>query len=294
MISAINRDINSGPYDSFIQTDAAINRGNSGGPLFNLEGEVIGVNSAIISPSGASVGIGFAIPSDLATHVVAQLREYGETRRGWLGVRIQLVTAELAENLGLDSARGALVSEVTPDGPAESAGLRPGDVIVRFDGKEVVQMRDLPRIVAETPIEKAVKVDVVRQGKSKRFSVVTGRLEETLARDERPVPPPDTRGDGTEILGLTLSDLDKRLRNAFLIDEKVVGALVLKITPGVSAFEDGVRRGDVITRIGDTDIADAAAAIAALNTARESGKKSVLVLLSSRGALRFIALRVQE
>ena len=294
VISAINRDINSGPYDSFIQTDAAINRGNSGGPLFNLEGEVIGVNSAIISPSGASVGIGFAIPSDLATHVVAQLREYGETRRGWLGVRIQLVTAELAENLGLDSARGALVSEVTPDGPAESAGLRPGDVIVRFDGKEVVQMRDLPRIVAETPIEKAVKVDVVRQGKSKRFSVVTGRLEETLARDERPVPPPDTRGDGTEILGLTLSDLDKRLRNAFLIDEKVVGALVLKITPGVSAFEDGVRRGDVITRIGDTDIADAAAAIAALNTARESGKKSVLVLLSSRGALRFIALRVQE
>ncbi|MEC7266675.1 MAG: Do family serine endopeptidase, partial [Pseudomonadota bacterium] len=182
VISAINRDINAGPYDSFIQTDAAINRGNSGGPLFNLDGEVIGVNSAIISPSGGSVGIGFSIPADLASSVIAQLRKFGETRRGWLGVRIQAVTDDLAESLGLDKPRGALVSEVSEDGPAKKGGIRVGDVIVRFNGTDVPQMRDLPRIVADTEISKKVKVEVIRRGKSKTLTIVTGRLEEPLVQ----------------------------------------------------------------------------------------------------------------
>ena len=175
VISAINRDINAGPYDSFIQTDAAINRGNSGGPLFNMRGEVIGVNSAIISPSGGSVGIGFSIPSNLAKTVTAQLQSFGETRRGWLGVRIQQVTDELAEGLSLGKARGALVSEISPDGPAEKGGVKVGDVIVRFDGKPVPTMRDLPRIVAETAIDKPVQVEVIRRGKSRMLKIVTGR-----------------------------------------------------------------------------------------------------------------------
>ena len=154
VISAINRDINAGPYDSFIQTDAAINRGNSGGPLFNLDGEVIGVNSAIISPSGGSVGIGFSIPADLASSVIAQLRKFGETRRGWLGVRIQAVTDDLAESLGLDKPRGALVSEVSEDGPAKKGGIRVGDVIVRFNGTDVPQMRDFRVLL---PIRRSIK-----------------------------------------------------------------------------------------------------------------------------------------
>ena len=184
IISARARDINAGPYDDFIQSDASINRGNSGGPMFNMEGEVIGVNTAIFSPSGGSVGIGFAIPSQLARNVIAQLRDSGEVKRGWLGVRIQSVTDELAEGLGLDEAKGALVASVTPDGPAENAGIKQGDVIIEFDGREVPDMRRLPRMVAETRIGKAVSVEVWRN-KSERveLEVTLGELpdDEQLA-----------------------------------------------------------------------------------------------------------------
>ena len=206
VISAINRDINAGPYDSFIQTDAAINRGNSGGPLFNMRGEVIGVNSAIISPSGGSVGIGFSIPSNLAKTVTAQLQSFGETRRGWLGVRIQQVTDELAEGLSLGKARGALVSEISPDGPAEKGGVKVGDVIVRFDGKPVPTMRDLPRIVAETTIDKPVQVEVIRRGKSRMLKIVTGRLEEASSKPENEKQTQEkVRSDDDEsYIGLTL------------------------------------------------------------------------------------------
>ena len=154
IVSARNRDINSGPYDNYIQTDASINRGNSGGPLFNLEGEVIGVNTAIISPSGGSIGIGFAVPSKTALPVIDQLKQFGETRRGWLGVRIQQVTDEIAESLNIKPARGALVAGVDDKGPAKPAGIEPGDVIVKFDGKDIKEMRDLPRVVADTPVGK--------------------------------------------------------------------------------------------------------------------------------------------
>ena len=178
IVSARNRDINSGPYDNYIQTDAAINRGNSGGPLFNLDGEVIGVNTAIISPSGGSIGIGFAVPSKIVQAVIDQLQQFGEIRRGWLGVRIQQVTDEIAESLNLKPARGALVAGVDDKGPAKPAGIEAGDVIVKFDGKDIKEMRDLPRIVADTPVGKDVEVIIVRKGKEEKKTVKLGRLED--------------------------------------------------------------------------------------------------------------------
>src|SRR5204863_317888 len=178
IISARNRDINSGPYDNYIQTDAAINRGNSGGPLFNLEGDVIGVNTAIISPSGGSIGIGFAVPANTAMAVIGQLREFKEVRRGWLGVRIQQVTDDIAESLGMKPARGALVAGIDDKGPAKPAGIEAGDVIVKFDGREIKEMRDLPRIVADTPVGKDVEVIIVRKGKEETKTVKLGRLED--------------------------------------------------------------------------------------------------------------------
>jgi serine protease Do len=179
IVSARNRNINAGPYDNFIQTDAAINKGNSGGPLFNMKGEVIGINTAIISPSGGSIGIGFSVPSELASGVVDQLREYGETRRGWLGVRIQPVTDEVADSLGLDTAKGALVAGVIKGGPVDDGSIKAGDVILKFDGKVVSEMRDLPRVVAESPVGKEVDVVVMRDGKEQTVKVTLGRLEDS-------------------------------------------------------------------------------------------------------------------
>ncbi|MBN9250426.1 MAG: Do family serine endopeptidase, partial [Mesorhizobium sp.] len=197
IISARNRDINSGPYDDFIQTDAAINRGNSGGPLFNMNGEVIGINTAIISPSGGSIGIGFSIPSQLAVGVVDQLREFGETRRGWLGVRIQPVTDDIAESLGMKSAKGALIAGVIKGGPVDNGTIQPGDVVKSFDGKEIDEMRDLPRIVAESPVGKAVDVVIVRKGVEQTVKVTLGRLEdgEKLASSEEGSGDEDSAGE---------------------------------------------------------------------------------------------------
>lgn len=296
IISAINRDINAGPYDSFIQTDAAINRGNSGGPLFNMQGEVIGVNSAIISPSGGSVGIGFSIPSNLAKNVVGQLRQYGETRRGWLGVRIQAVTDELAESLQLGEARGALVSEVSPDGPAEKGGVKVGDVIVKFDGKKVPTMRDLPRIVAETKIDKPVAVEVVRRGKSKKLSIVTGRLEEpTLAKveDAEETPKADEPGEYMHS-GLTLQNINPESRRDFELGDKASGTLVVAVDRASAAFEAGIRVGDVVAEIDQQAVGSAKTAVDVLAKAQKSGRKSVLVFVQSRGAVRFIALPLTQ
>ena len=178
IVSARNRDINSGPYDNYIQTDAAINRGNSGGPLFNLNGDVVGVNTAIISPSGGSIGIGFAVPSNSAVAVINQLRDFGETRRGWLGVRIQQVTDDIAESLSIKPTHGALVAGIDERGPAKPGGIEPGDVIVKFDGHEIKEMHDLPRIVANTPVGKEVEVIIIRKGKEEAHTVKLGRLED--------------------------------------------------------------------------------------------------------------------
>jgi serine protease Do len=292
VISAIKRDINAGPYDSFIQTDAAINKGNSGGPLFNMKGEVIGVNSAIISPSGGSVGIGFSIPSNLATSVIAQLRQYGETRRGWLGVRIQEVTDELAESLSLGKARGALVSEVSPGGPAEKGGLKVGDVIVKFDNKPVPTMRDLPRIVAETKIDKPVNVELIRRGRTKRIKIVTGRLQEA-AVDKKPAQSQVEKQQDTKThayLGLTLQNINPKSRRDFELGDNASGALVVEMDRSSVAFESGIRVGDVISEIDQKTIGSAKTAVEALKRAEKSGRKSVLVFVKSRGTVRFIAI----
>src|SRR6266581_6704481 len=215
IVSARNRDINSGPYDNYIQTDAAINRGNSGGPLFNLDGEVVGINTAIISPGsgGGSVGIGFAVPSKAAVAVIDQLKQFGETRRGWLGVRIQQLTDEVAESLGIKPARGALVAGVDDKGPAKPAGIEAGDVIIKFDGKDIKEMRDLPRIVADTPVGRDVEVVIVRKGKEEKKTVKLGRLD-----DEKPVKasatpaPPEDKSVVQKSLGLQLSNMSDELR----------------------------------------------------------------------------------
>src|SRR3954451_8945084 len=179
IVSARNRDISSGPYDNYIQTDAAINRGNSGGPLFNLEGEVIGVNTLIISPSGGSIGLGFSVPSKTAVAVIDQLKQFGETRRGWLGVRIQQVTDEIAESLNIKPPRGALVAGIDDKGPAKPAGIEPGDVVVKFDGKDIKEPKDLSRVVADTAVGKDVDVVIIRKGAEETRKVTLGRLEDT-------------------------------------------------------------------------------------------------------------------
>src|SRR6188472_1923579 len=216
IVSARNRDINSGPYDNYIHTDAAINGGNSGGPLFNLEGEVIGVNTAIISPSGGSIGIGFAVPSKTVAGVVDQLRQFGETRRGWLGVRIQQVTDEIAESLKISPARGALVAGVDDKGPAKPAGIEPGDVIIKFDGKDIKEMRDLPRVVADTPVGKDVPVIVVRKGKEETKTVRLGRLEDTpQPASVKTDQPAEDKSVVQKALGLNLAGMNDDLRKKF-------------------------------------------------------------------------------
>ena len=294
VISAINRDINSGPYDSYIQTDAAINKGNSGGPLFNLDGEVIGVNTAIISPTGGSVGIGFSIPADMAQIVITQLREYGETRRGWLGVRIQLITEDLAESLGLLRPRGALVSEIIPGGPADEAGMKQGDVILSFDSKEVVEMRDLPRIVAETPIDKAVQVKVQRRGKVVTLKVKVGRLEESnqIAETQPANPKKQTKQPGLKLLGLTLETLDARTRARAGLDDDKKGVLIAQVDEDSSASESGVKSGDIIVEVDQTSVAKPQDVEDLVNKAKKAGKKSILVLMHTPQGLRFVAIKI--
>src|SRR5262244_3864979 len=217
IVSARNRDIQSGPYDNYIQTDAAINRGNSGGPLFNLNGEVIGVNTAIISPSGGSIGIGFAVPSKTALPVIDQLREFKEVRRGWLGVRIQQVSDEIAESLSVKPARGALVAGIDEKGPAKPAGIEPGDVIVKFDGQDIKEMRDLPRVVADTPVGKEVPVLVIRKGREETRTVTLGRLEdgEKQAALTTPQNTPEVKPVIKKTLGLELANMSDDLRKRY-------------------------------------------------------------------------------
>ncbi len=297
IVSAINRDIRSGPYDDFIQTDAAINRGNSGGPLFNMDGDVIGINTAIISPSGGSIGLGFSIPSDLAVTVIQQLREFGETRRGWLGVSIQPVTDDIAESLSMDDARGALVAGLTLKGPAENSGILVGDVILQFDGKPIEQMRDLPRIVAETPVGKSVDVVVLRKGKEETVPVTLGRLEdsEKLASakpSDSSKAAPDEKAE-ISALGMTFGELNDDARKQFSISADVNGVLVTKVEAGSAAAEKGILVGSVIAEIGQETVSkpqDVEKRLAALE--KEGRKKALLLVASKDGQLSFIVLKL--
>jgi serine protease Do len=296
IVSARNRDINSGPYDNYIQTDAAINRGNSGGPLFNLDGEVIGINTAIISPSGGSIGIGFAVPSKTATPVIDQLRQFGETRRGWLGVRIQQVTDEIAESLKISPPRGALVAGVDDKGPAKPAGIEPGDVIVKFDGKDIKEMRDLPRVVADTPVGKQTPVVIIRKGKEETKTVTLGRLEDgekLAAADPKSDSVPD-KSVVKKTLGLELANMSDDLRKRYKIKDTVKGVVITGIDQSSPAADKRLSPGDVIVEIAQEAVANADDLQAKIDKLKKDGRKSALLLVAGAdGELRFVALSLQ-
>jgi serine protease Do len=295
IISATKRDINAGPYDDFLQTDAAINRGNSGGPLFNMDGEVIGVNTAIISPTGGSIGIGFAVPSNSAVQVVDQLKQYGETRRGWLGVHVQNVTEEIASNLGLSEPKGALVAKVSPDSPASSAGIQPSDVILKFDGQAIDNMRSLPRAVAATPIGKSVAVELLRKGQTMDLTVTVGRLPEdeevadtAKGEGEEELAPEPERED---LLGLSIAPLTEELRSQYGIGKSVEGVVITEVKPNSPAAQKDVKPGDVIVEVTQEKVKQPQDVKARLLAVKKSGRKSVLLLLSdTKGELRFVAV----
>jgi serine protease Do len=297
IISARARDINAGPFDDFLQTDAAINRGNSGGPLFNIRGEVIGVNSAIFSPTGANVGIGFAVPSSLSEPVIKQLKENGYIKRGWLGVKIQTVTDEIAESLGLKEAKGALVLDVTQNSPAGKAGIQSGDIIVSFDGKELVAMKKLPKMVADTPLGKKVPVVIWRKGSKKTVVVTIAELkedEEKVASAEEGFP--ENKKESFEptktILGLGIKDIDEEVRKHFSIGKDVKGVVVVKIDPESPVAQKPLRKGDVITAVGQEAIANVTDAEKLIKNAVDSKRKSVLLLINRGGDSLYIAVPV--
>ncbi|MBF0213695.1 MAG: DegQ family serine endoprotease [Magnetococcales bacterium] len=289
IISARGRSIGSGPYDNFLQTDAAINPGNSGGPLFNLQGEVIGINTAIFSRSGGNMGIGFAIPVNMAKSIVTQLRASGKVTRGWLGVRIQTVTKELAEALGIGAQRGALVASVEPKSPAEAAGVKAGDVIVRFDGHDVGRMKELPAIVAETPVNKKVTMEVVRNGSSKSVEVVIATMND---EDEEESAPEQGGGVTRErnLLGVVVQPLSAEWRERLELSAEVNGLVVASVENGSPAEHAGVRPGDLIQELNRKplkSVADFRAAVGKL----EPGQ-TLLLLMQRGGDPLFMAVQI--
>jgi len=292
IVSARNRAL-SGTYDDYIQTDAAINRGNSGGPLFNMDGDVIGVNTAILSPNGGSIGIGFAMSSAVVRNVVDQLKEFGETRRGWLGVRIQDVTPDMVDAIsGLEAARGALVTDV-PTGPAEDAGMLSGDVILLFDGVQIEDTRELVRIVGNSPVGKEVPVEVLRGGDMVQLTVVLGRRETSEAvafpasTDEQDDPAE------AEILGLTLSEITPDLTEQYSLTTDT-GLVITGINPASEAASKGLIEGDVITEAGQQAVTNVADLEARIVEATEAGRKSILLLVRRGGDPRFVALVLEK
>lgn len=297
IISARGRDINAGPYDDFIQTDASINRGNSGGPMFNLNGEVVGINTAIFSPSGGSVGIGFAIPSSTAAPVIKQLIKHGQVQRGWLGVHIQVVTDSIAEALGLKKAEGALVASVIESGPAAKAGIKPRDVILEFDGKRVTEMRRLPRIVAATEVDRAVKVKVWRDGAMKTVKVVIEKLDdsEEVAQVESDAPKGavDAAPVGIDALGLDVASATATMRERFGLPDAFDGVLIADVDPDGPAFEEGVRPGDVLAEVSQEKVTSPGDVKRLVDAAKAGGKRSVLLLVETQGGFRFVAVRLR-
>ena len=290
IVSARNREL-SGTYDDYLQTDAAINRGNSGGPLFNMDGQVIGVNTAILSPNGGSIGIGFSMASNVVRKVVDQLKQYGETRRGWLGVKIQEVTPDMADAMGLPKAEGALVSEV-PDGPAKDAGMQAGDVIVNFDGGEVKNSRDLVKRVADAPVGQGVRVVVMRGGKEQTILVTLGRRE-TAEGEAVPAAmqkPAETQG---EVLGMTLVPMNDQVAQELNLPTGQSGLLIKSIDETSAAFDKGLREGDLIVEAAQKPVAALADLQDQVKATKEAGRKSLLVLVRRGGEPRFVALPIE-
>ena len=290
IVSARNRDIAAGPYDDFIQTDAPINRGNSGGPLFDMDGNVIGVNSAIFSPTGGSVGIGFAIPSNMAREVIGQLQKYGSTRRGWLGVRVQNLTGDLAEGMGIPGANGALVADVTDGGPADKAGIKNGDVITAFDGKPVPDSRALPREVADTAAGKTVNIDIIRGGKKQTLHAVVAKLQDD---DVKPKPPQAAAKPSPKAtrLGLSLAPLDDVARNKYKLPKDASGVVVTNIDPMGPSADKNFRPGDLIVQVQTQIVRSPDDVNKLVDDATKAGKKVILLLVSRGGDLTYVAVR---
>ncbi|QLF70796.1 Do family serine endopeptidase [Peteryoungia desertarenae] len=321
IISASGRNINAGPYDNFIQTDAAINKGNSGGPLFNMNGEVIGINTAIISPSGGSIGIGFSVPTELAENIINQLVEFGETRRGWLGVRIQPVTDEIAKSLAMDRARGAMISGVVEGGPVASGPIEVGDVILSFDNKVINETRDLTRIVAESAIGTPLDVVILRDGEEQTVQVTLGRLEdeEVASADGSSADGGETAdelgssengdqggADGSDsdtaesaplsegLIGVELSSLTDELRTRYDIADGVEGVLISKVLPGSRAEERGLKAGDVIVEVSQEFLKTPQEVAEALASLKGEGRRSAyLMIADAKGDLRLIAVPLE-
>ena len=294
IVSARGRDINQGPYDDFIQTDAAINRGNSGGPLFNMAGEVVGINTAIYSPTGGSIGIGFAIPANLAQNVVAQLREHGRTRRGWLGVRIQGVTDEIAESVGLHGGgRGALIAGINEGGPADKGRLQNGDIVLKFNGQDIREMRNLPRVVADTEIGRQVPVIVWRDGAERTLQVTVGELPEDQQQAAATPGPQDRGGRVVDVpgTGMKVAAISQELRERFSLREDQRGVVITDVAQGSAAADRGIRAGDVIVEVSQEAVATPAEVLERVERARTANRRNVLMLIeSTQGGLRWVPL----
>jgi serine protease Do len=291
IVSARGRDIQQGPYDNFIQTDAAINKGNSGGPLFNMAGDVVGINTAIYSPTGGSVGVGFSIPANLARNVVAQLRDFGRARRGWLGVRIQQVTPDIAESVGLKDAAGAMIAGVTDGGPAEEAKIRNGDIILRFNDQDVKDMRSLPRIVADTAIGREVPVVVWRDGKELKLQAKVGELPD----DQRVASAPSDRPSGVQplelsALGLRLSPITPEARERFQLGSDQKGVLITGVLQGTPAADKGLKPGDVIIEVQQEEVTTPTDVQDRVEKVRKANRRSVLMLVQTGDGLQWVPL----
>jgi serine protease Do len=301
IVSARSRDIHAGPFDDFIQVDASINQGNSGGPTFDMNGRVVGINTAIATPNGGSVGIGFAIPSNLARPIIQQLREGGKVQRGWLGVQVQEVTPELASALGLSEPKGALVSDVVPQSPAEKAKLKQGDVILTFDGRDVKEMRDLPRIVADTPANKSVELGIWRNGHEVKQAVTIARQDkraQELAQGETPETPSADNSNAESVdsgtLGTTLSSLNDDARQRYQITDDVKGVVITGVEPGGVAAEQGLREGDVIVSVNQQDVSSPAEVEKLAKSAKDQKKDALLLLVNRGGNQLFVGLNLSQ
>jgi serine protease Do len=293
IISATARDIHSGPYDDYLQTDASINRGNSGGPMFNLAGEVIGINTAIYSPSGGSIGIGFAIPTALAQPIIDQLKTTGKVERGWIGARIQPVTDEIAESLGLDKARGALIASIDPASPATQAGLKPGDVILGYDGKPVDRSRQLPRLVADSAVDKPIKVTIWRDGKEAEVALTVvaynpNRPQPQPPAPEQPKPPPTV-----EALGLKIARATPEWRKYFGLPEAARGIIVVEVPQNSPGASQGLRAGDLLVAAGSAPVGSPEDVLQQIAGAKKAGHKNILVRIERDGNFRFITLPIE-
>ena len=294
IISATARDIHSGPYDDYLQTDASINRGNSGGPMFNLAGEVIGINTAIYSPSGGSIGIGFAIPSALAQPIIEQLKATGKVERGWIGARIQPVTDDIAESVGLDKSRGAMIAAIDPGSPAAQVKLQPGDIILSYDGKPIERSRQLPRLVAASQPDKPVKATVWRDGKEYEVEMKVAALD-----PNRPAPPPPEPEKpkppaAVDAFGLKLTKLTPELRKQFSLSDRAKGVVVLEVPQNSPGAAQGLRAGDLIIGVGRAPVTSPEQVPQLAAAARKAGQKKVLVRVEREGNARFVALPVVE